>query len=594
MPLDSIPQLLLRAVDEFDKQDGFKYKEHGTYVPISHREVLSWVHQVALGLESLGIERGSSVALLSENRFEWVIADLATLTAGCINVPIYSTLPAIQIEYILRDSRSRAIFVSDAMQLEKIFAVAQALPHLEHIIVFDEQCAGDRVITLQQLRKRGASRSDAPGFKQMIAPIEASDRASIIYTSGTTGSPKGAILSHWNFISNVESAASLFDIGPSDTCLSFLPLSHALERMAGYYIMLYCGATIAYAESIDTVPQNFLEVRPTVMVSVPRLYEKMYARVMQNATSGSLIKKYLFFWALKTGKQYVHAHLEGRVTGSLRRKYKIASRLVFSKLKARTGGRMRFFVSGGAPLLQDIAEFFYAAGLPVLEGYGLTETSPVIAVNTFQDFKFGTVGKALPGLETRVADDGELLVKGPNVMEGYFNQPEHTAETIVDGWLHTGDIVSIDPEGFITITDRKKDIVVTASGKNIAPQPIENVLKSSKYISQAVLVGNKRKFISAIIVPNFENLLRLAKAARVPFTDLKSLIASPLVVAKIEKEIERKSAHLAGFEQIKKFILLDKDFSIETDELTPTLKVKRDVIEQKFKHQIDALYAEDL
>lgn len=593
MALDSIPQLLLHAVDEFDKQDGFKYKSRDTYVPISHREVLSWVHQVALGLESLGLERGTCVALLSENRLEWVVADLATLASGFVTVPIYSTLPAIQIEYILRDCRAKAVFVSNASQLEKIQAIRQALPHLEHIIAFDETCAGDHVVTLQSIRKTGASQSGAPGFKQMIAPIKSSDRASIIYTSGTTGDPKGAILSHWNFLSNVMSAVSIFELGPGDTCLSFLPLSHAFERMAGYYTMLYRGVTIAYAESIDTVPQNFLEIRPTVMVSVPRLYEKMYARAMQNATSGSLLKKYLFFWALKTGKRYVHAKLSNQMTGGLGRKYRIAHKLVFSKLQARTGGRLRFFVSGGAPLLKDIAEFFYAAGLPILEGYGLTETSPVVAANTFEAFKFGSVGKAIPGVEIRLGHDGELLVRGPNVMEGYYNKPEITKEVIVDGWFHTGDIGTIDSEGFITITDRKKDIIVTASGKNIAPQPIENVLKSSKYISQAVLIGNGRKFISAIIVPNFENMLRLAKAAKIPFTDLKSLIANPIVKAKIEREIERKSADYAGFEQIKKFILLETDFSLETDELTPTLKVKRATIETKFKQQIDVLYEAD-
>jgi long-chain acyl-CoA synthetase len=357
--------------------------------------------------------------------------------------------------------------------------------------------------------------------------------------------------------------------------------------------MLYLGVTIAYAESIDTVPQNFLEVRPTVMVSVPRLYEKMYSRIMQTATSGGLIKKYIFFWALKTGKKYVHAKLAGRLTDGLRKRYRIANKLVFSKLQARTGGRLRFFVSGGAPLMIDIAEFFYAAGLPVLEGYGLTETSPVISANTFKAFKFGTVGKPLPGVDVRLGEDGEILVKGPNVMQGYFNNPASTDEMIVDGWLHTGDIGSIDADGFITITDRKKDIIVTAGGKNIAPQPIETTLKSSKYIAQAVLIGNERKFISAIIVPNFENLLRFAKAARIPFTDLQSLIASPTVKAKIGREIERKSEGLAGYEQIKRFMLLEKDFSLETDELTPTLKVKRAIIENKFKSQIDALYEKE-
>ncbi len=591
MGVETIPELLLYAAKEYDKPDAFKFKQGGGYKSVSHADVLSRVHKTALGLMKCKLAKGDRVAILSENRLEWAIADLAILSCGCIDVPIYATLPANQVEYILRDSEARAIFVSTAAQMEKIMEIRPNLPMLENVIVFDARGGGD-FTTLEELMQKGAEASGQPPLESMCTTVGPQDWASIIYTSGTTGDPKGVVLTHSNFMSNTKTCASLIEIGPKDTCLSFLPLSHVFERTAGYYTMLYAGVTIAYAESIDTVPENLLEVRPTVMVSVPRLYEKMYARIMETATGGSALKKNIFFWALKTGRRYVTEKLSGGVSSMTRRKYGLANKLVFAKLKQKTGGKLRFFVSGGAPLARDIAEFFYAAGLPILEGYGLTETSPVISVNTFEHFKFGTVGKPIPGVEARIADDGEIIVRGPNIMVGYFKRPDLTKEVVIDGWFHTGDIGEIDEEGFLKITDRKKDLIVTAGGKNVAPQPIENALKTSKYISQAVLIGNKRRFIAALIVPNFENLIKFAKAAGIPFTDVASLIKNSKVIEKVADEIERKSIGLASFEKVKKFLLLDKDFSLETDELTPTLKVKRSIIEKKFKEQIDELYAE--
>jgi long-chain acyl-CoA synthetase len=592
MAVETVPQLLLHAAREFDKPNAFIYKDRGSYVAVSCREVLSRVHNIALSLNALDCGDGDRIAILSETRLEWAIADLAILGAGCVDVPIYSTMPATQIEYILRDSRARAVFVSGAAQLEKVLSMRHDLPDLEHIFTFDSGSSVPGVLSLEALSERGASLPNPPSFEEMAAAIEPTDVASIIYTSGTSGEPKGAVLTHGNFVSNTIAAASVFELGPADTCLSFLPLSHAFERTAGYYTMLYRGVSIAYAESIDTVPQNMIEVKPTVMCSVPRLYEKMYARIMQTVTSGPLLKKYLFFWALGVGRKQVAAGLSGRVPWGLSVRSAIANKLVFSRLRERTGGRIRFFVSGGAPLAREIAEFFYAAGLPILEGYGLTETSPVVAANTFAAFRFGTVGKPFPGVEVRVAEDGEILVRGPNVMQGYYGNPGATALAIVDGWFHTGDIGAIDEDGFLSILDRKKDIIVTSGGKKIAPQPIENAIKSSKYIAQAVLVGNGRNFVSAIIVPNFDNLRRFARAVKIPFADIQSLLSNPIVRAKIEREIERKSAGLARFELIKKFILLDQDFSIEMNELTPTLKVKRAAIEKKYRRQIDALYEE--
>jgi long-chain acyl-CoA synthetase len=590
MPVDTIPALFIHAVKTYDTPDAFQYKREGKYVSVSHRETLESVDRASMGLLSLGLVKGDRVALLSENRFEWAVADLAILSAGLINVPVYATLPPKQVEYILRDCEARAVFVSTPEQLAKVQSVRANLPSVQHVIIFEGADADPSGLTLEQLIDLGAAAQQQPSFDERIATVGKYDWASIIYTSGTTGDPKGAILNHWNFVSNVTSTLKSFDIGPNDRCLSFLPLSHVLERMGGYYTMLYAGATIAYAESVDTVPQNLLEVAPTVMVSVPRLYEKMYARILDAVTAGSPVKRAMFFWAIQVGKKYVHEHLEKRLKGMTKMQYGIADRLVFRKLKARTGGKLRFFISGGAPLARDIAEFFYAAGLPVLEGYGLTETSPVIAVNTFEHFRFGTVGKPIPGVTVQIADDGEILCKGPNVMLGYYKKPDLTNEALDGEWFHTGDIGYLDDDGFLTITDRKKDIIVTAGGKNIAPQIIENLLKTNKYIAEVVVIGNKRKFISAIIIPNMENVLALAKAAGISYQDDTDLVKDPKVIQKVYDEIQEVSQHLASYERIKKFVLLEKDFTIEGEELTPTLKVKRAIIEKKFHKEIDALY----
>ncbi len=591
MAVDTIPSLFHHAVKTHDKADAFQHKRDGKYTNISHGQTFESVDKASRGLTALNLTRGDRVALLSENRHEWVVADLASLSAGLINVPIYPTLPPKQIEYILKDSEARAIFVSTSEQLEKIKSIHANLPNLSHVIVFDNIATVESAINLERLIEIGADSAQEQSFGDRIATIGKYDWASIIYTSGTTGDPKGTILNHWNFVSNVLGVLKVFDLGPEDRCLSFLPLSHVFERTCGYYAMMHAGATIAYAESFDTIAQNLSEVAPTTMISVPRFYEKMYARILDAVTAGSPIKKAMFMWAVQVGKKYVHQMLENRLRGSTRLQYRVASRLVFRKLRAITGGNLRFFASGGAPLAREIAEFFYAAGLPILEGYGLTETSPIIAANTFDDFKFGTVGKPIPGVIVQIAEDGEIVVKGPNIMLGYYKKPDLTNEALDGEWFHTGDIGYLDDNGFLTITDRKKDIIVTAGGKNVAPQPIENLLKTNKYIAEAMIIGDKRKFLSAIIVPNMENLRAFAQAARLPDQSDTDLVGHPQVIQKYHDEIEEMSEHLAGFERIKKFILLGKDFTIEDNELTPTLKVKRAIVEQKLKQEIDALYA---
>ena len=416
--------------------------------------------------------------------------------------------------------------------------------------------------------------------------------ATLIYTSGTTGPPKGVMLSHGNFTSNVLSALTVLPLGPNDSCLSLLPLSHSFERMAGHYTMFHAGVTISYSEGIDHVVDNLQEVRPTVVLSVPRLFEKIYARVLENAMAGGAVKRRLFAWARRNAERWADLEIAGRhIPAGLRFKKALADRLVFSKLRARTGNRIRYFISGGAPLNADIAKFFYAAGLPILEGYGLTETSPVIAVNSLEELQLGSVGRPIPGVEVKIADDGEVLVRGPNVMRGYFGKPDATKEAIDGaGWFHTGDIGEF-VDGFLRITDRKKDIIVTAGGKNIAPQPIENMVKANRFVLNAVMIGDRRRFPSILIVPD-KKVLGAWAARRNLTVDPTDLLTMPEVVAKVETEVMGTLRELASFEMPKKLLLLDRDFSIENGELTPTLKVKRRVVEEAYRDRIEALYTE--
>ncbi|MEP6858823.1 MAG: long-chain fatty acid--CoA ligase, partial [Gemmatimonadales bacterium] len=535
------------------------------------------------------------VAILSENRPEWAIADYACLTAGLTDVPIYPTLPADQIAYILKDSGAVAIFISNKTQADKIREIRTQLPGLKTVIGFDE-IPGLTNMSIAELEKRGGDGETSLAiatYREDALTVKPDDLATIIYTSGTTGEPKGVMLTHDNIYSNVAASMKAIPFEGNDVGLSFLPLSHIFERMAGHYMMFATGTSIAYAESIDTVPANMQEVRPTLVLSVPRLYEKMYARVLESALTGGFLKKKIFFWARGVAERWANEKLAGREPGwMLGKQYGIAQKLVFSKLKTRTGGRLRYFVSGGAPLAPEINKFFYAAGLEILEGYGLTETSPVIAVNTPENFRIGTVGKAIDGVEIKIAPDGEILTRGPHVMKGYYNKPDATREAIdPDGWFHTGDIGELR-DGFLAITDRKKDIIVTAGGKNIAPQPLENKVKTNKYVAQAVMLGDKRKFPSMLIVPNFEQLERWAKNRNIIWTDRAQLLRMPTILAKMEQEVNKELAGAAHFEVPKKIGLIEHDFSIEKGELTPTQKVKRRAIDKNYKTLIDSLYDE--
>jgi long-chain acyl-CoA synthetase len=589
----TLNQLFLDAVAKFRRPDALQVKRNGRYEPISHDLLADRVRHAALGLAELGVHAGDRVAILSENRPEWAIADYACLTAGVTDVPIYPNLPSEQVAYILRDSGAVAIFVSNASQAAKIAPIRGECPALRHVITF-AQSAENAELTLGALEERGeAVDTDARrvAYRARALAVRPGDLATLIYTSGTTGEPKGVMLTHDNIYSNVMASASAIPFAGDDVCLSFLPLSHIFERTGGHYLMFHTGTSIAYAESIDTVPINMSEVRPTLLMSVPRLYEKMYARVLDNALAGGAVKKRIFFWARRVADRWADATLAGETPGgALALQYRLAQKLVFSKLKARTGGRLRYMVSGGAPLAPEINKFFYAAGLVILEGYGLTETSPVIAVNTPAAFRIGTVGQPILGAEVSIASDGEILTRGPHVMKGYYNKPDATAEAIdAEGWFHTGDIGELR-DGFVAITDRKKDIIVTAGGKNIAPQPIENKIKTNKYVSQAVMIGDKRKFPIVLVVPNWESLEKWAKLHNILWTERAQLLAMPTIRAKMEKEVMAEVDDLAHFEMPKKIGLLEHDFSVERGELTPTLKVKRRIIDKTYKPLIDSLY----
>jgi long-chain acyl-CoA synthetase len=590
----TLPGLLLNTLSIYPKSEFMLAKKNGRYTPLSSAEFGDFVRHYALGLQSLGQGRGDKLIILSENRPEWVMTDFANLCLGGITVPVYTTLVSEQIKYLINDSDARIVVVSNADQWRKLEAIRSELPQVRHFITLETKPPAAGVLTLAEVLAKGRAVDGAQPalFESLARAVQPSDEASIIYTSGTTGLPKGVILTHANFVSNIVSVSTIIEFSVKDTVLSFLPLSHVLERMVTF-TYIYKGCTIAYAESIETVGENLLEVSPQIMVSAPRVFEKIYAKVMDTVLASSALRRRIFFWGIKVGKAYGARKLAGRAPGgwlSFRRG--LAHKLVFSKIIEKTGGKVRFFVSGGAPLSRDIAEFFYAVGLVILEGYGLTETSPCVAVNTFEKIKFGSVGPILPGVEVKIAADGEILVRGPNVMKGYYKRPAETAEAIEDGWFKTGDIGVLDADGMLIITDRKKDLIVTAGGKNVAPQPIENILKTNPYIGNAVVIGDRRRFISALIVPNFEKIEEYARFSRIPFADRAELVRSEPIVNFVKSEIDRATPHLAPYERIKKIVLLERDFEIAEGEMTPSLKVRRAIVEAKYKKVIDDLYRE--
>jgi long-chain acyl-CoA synthetase len=588
--VETISQIFLNTVKTYVKDDILAAKRGGRYVPIPTEEFARRVKHLSLGLADLGLGPGEKLVIFSENRPEWTMTDFAVLCAGGVTVPIYTSLMPEQIKYIINDSDARIVVCSNRDLWLKVDAVRSELRNVHHFILIDEE-GPQGIVSLSEVMARGQTiAAGDPGlFEKRALAVKPDDLASIIYTSGTTGVPKGVMLTHGNFVSNAKALDAVTDFSVKDTILSFLPLSHVLERMTTFSF-LYKGASIYYAESIETVAENLLEVRPTIMISVPRLFDKIYAKVMDNVLAQSPLKRKIFFWALGVGKKYGARKIRHQpIPWWLAVRRKIAAKLVYGKIIEKTGGRVHFFVSGGAPLSGDVAEFFYAIGITILEGYGLTETSPVLTCNTFDMMKFGAVGPPVPGVEIKIAPDGEILAKGPNVMKGYYKKEQETREAFEGGWFHTGDIGHFDEEGFLVITDRKKDILITAGGKNVAPQPIENLLKANPYIQTAVVVGGGRKFIAALIVPDFDKLEAYARAKGIPFGSRKELVEREEISSFMLAEVNRTTPNLASYERIKKVVLLDRDLDADT-ELTPSLKVKRHIVEKAFKPRIDLLY----
>jgi len=590
----TLAQLLVNTVKTYPKPDFMLFKKEGAYTPISTGEFGDGVKHLSLGLKALGFEAGQKLCLLSENRPEWTMTDLATLCTGGLTVPIYTTLVPEQIRYIIDDSDATVVVVSNADHWQKVESLRPVLTKVKHYITFADQAPAG-VLTLKEVMDKGrAAAGTKPGlFDELVARVKPGDEATLIYTSGTTGVPKGVILTHDNLVSNIKTAAALVEFTEKDTVLSFLPLSHILERMV-MFTYIYKGCTVAFAESVEAVAKNLLEVRPHIMVSVPRVFEKIYTKVMDQVLSSPPLRRKIFFWALKVGKAYGAAKLAGKpVSGGLRFRNSVAAKLVFSKIVAKTGGRVRFFVSGGAPLSKDIAEFFYAIGLVILEGYGLTETSPLLSINTFENIRLGTVGKPGLGIDIRIASDGEILARGPNIMKGYYKKEAETREVLEGGWFHTGDIGQFDADGFLVITDRKKDLLVTSGGKNIAPQPIENMLKTSPYITSGVVIGDRKRFIAALVVPDFDKLQEYARAQGIAYSSLDDLCRDRRIVAFLKAEVDRATPLLASYERIKKIAVLPRDFEIERGEITPSLKVRRANVTAEYQALIDAMYRED-
>ncbi|HEX5761406.1 MAG TPA: long-chain fatty acid--CoA ligase [Thermoanaerobaculia bacterium] len=589
MSIRTLSELFLKTA-AFDKPEHLMHKVDGRYQPVSTAELVDRVRRLAKALHELGVKPGDRVGLMSDNAPHWPTVDFAVLSLGGVVVPIYPTLLPDQAAFIANDCGAKILILETQEHLDGFLRERANTPAVERYVAIHGASNDPRVTSLETLIASGAG-VDPAWFEQRARSPQPEDLATFIYTSGTTGKPKGVMLTHHNIASNVVAAMEVLPVEGSFTALSFLPLSHSFERTVDY-AYFYKGCTIAYAESVQTVAQNFQEVKPQVFVSVPRVYEKVLSRVQESVAASPASKQKIFRWAEGVGRQALPWRLKlAHPPGLLGLKLKLADKLVFHKIRERLGGRFRFALSGGAPLGRDVAEFFWAAGIPIYEGYGLSETSPVISVNPPGRVKLGTVGPPIPGVSVRIAEDGEILSRGPNIMKGYWNNPEGTAEVIdPDGWFHTGDIGEVDEDNYLRITDRKKELIVNAYGKNVAPAPIENALKASRFIGQAVVIGDRRQFLSALLVPDFEAVRPWAQRQGIEAGSAEALLAEPRVRELFGQEVDAVNKNLAHFEQIVSWDLLPNEFTLETGELTPTQKVKRRVINEKYGGIIDRLY----
>ena len=588
----TIADLLPLAVAKHGDHAALRYKDQssGNWTDISFVDFGKAVRELSLGLQELGVERHDKVGILSNSRPEWTISDFAILCAGGTVIPIYQTNSPEECEYVLLHSDSKAVIVEDGEQLEKIVAVRDRLPSLEHVIIMEPTGAAD-AITLESVRERGRSRPDGD-FDARIASVEPSDVATYIYTSGTTGPPKGCVITHGNWRSMLDMTEADGVLVEREVTYLFLPLAHSFARLIEL-ISVDVGGTLVYWEKDpNKIIPNLMEVKPTYFPSVPRIFEKIYAAATGNVEKASPIKRAIFHWSVRVGRKVRELERQGKQPGPLlRREYAFADKNVLSKVRALFGGRIKQCVTGAAPISQEILEFFWACGVLVLEGYGMTETSTASTINRPEDFKFGSVGKPFQGCDVSIAPDGEVLIKGPNIFQGYYKNDEATNETIVDGWLHTGDLGRIDEDGFLYITGRKKDIIITAGGKNITPANLENGLKQNQYISQGVVYGDRRPYLTAIVTLDPEEIATYAKEHDLGTTDAAELARRPEVRALVQGAVDQVNEKVARVEQIKKFTILPADLSQEAGELTPTLKVKRNVVYEKYSKDFDAMYA---
>jgi long-chain acyl-CoA synthetase len=576
------------------RSDTLNYKRNGQWISISSDELLARAGKIAAGLHSIGLRHGDRLALLSENRVEWTLTDAGCIFAGVIDVPIYPTLTPPQVRYILNDSGASVLVLENSRKLHELETILFECPEVKHVLIFESDAATEAsVLTLEQIEEKGKElKLQRPGIvEDLSSQTTADDLATIIYTSGTTGEPKGVMLTHSNLVTNLIDSSGHLEFGEQDSALSVLPLSHVYERQA-MYMYLYQGFAVYFAESLQTIGADLREVRPTVLVGVPRIFEKIYDRIQERAVESGQLATFLLNWSVRVARQYAEYRLAHKqIPVLLKLKHSIASWLVFSKWHRAFGGRIRLLLSGGAALPEDLAYIYIGAGIPIIQGYGLTETSPVMTTSEIEDIRVGTVGKAIPNVEIRIASDGEIETRGPNVMAGYYNRPEETRAVFTpDGWFKTGDIGSIDTDGYLRITDRKKELFKTSGGKYISPQPIEQAIKGSRFVSQVVLIGDGRKFPAALIVPDWELIDSYTKLKGIEAQSRAELCSNPRIIDLFERQIARLTPDLARYEKIKAIALVENEFTIEGGELTPTLKVKRRVINEKYRDVIDEMY----
>jgi len=590
---ENIASLFYGQVESNKGKTALRRKKDGSYIDIKWEDYGHNVRKMACALINLGLKDGDRVAIFSYNCPEWAYMDLAALSLRAVVIPIYFKSNALQVEFILRDSKTSLIMVGDESQLATVNSIRDRLPDMKKVIYAGEKVPGKdpAALTVSSLLAGEADKAEAAELARRIGEISPDDIATLVYTSGTTGEPKGVMLSHKNLLANVRSDLTAVSMGKGDVGLSFLPTSHVLDRVVVHYMSIVIGGIVAYAGSLESVIEDIQLVRPTAMCGVPRMFEKIYSGIFDRVNSGPAMQKKLFHWAVVTGSAVVSKRAAKKPIGPwLKLNYALADALIFVKIRKLFGGRMKLFASGGAYLQEEIDIFFRAIGIPIMHGYGLTEATCTVTLNTRDDFKPGTLGRPLPGVKISTAEDGEILVRGDLVMKGYYNRPEDSSEALEGGWLHTGDMGYIDGQGYLVMTDRKKDILVTSGGKNISPQRLETLLRTSRFIEQAVIIAERRRFVSALIVPDFLQLKQYCLGAGIEYSVPGEMVKKPEIIKLYEAEVDKVNSMLDSYEKIKSFVLMPQELTAEAGELTYTLKVKRRVVDEKYRAIIDKMY----